>query len=146
MRPEEPHNLPIDLASVCTAMLQYLFARRGAEILGIDVKAVTTKRFDSAKEQPCYIVRLQTENASLLRGDGNRFKGSYKERIEGILDFLIKRADPNAGVHLEIVGPNPTTVDTLVEIDHLLRSAQLPDDAPLAVAARTYGMPYVLFR
>src|SRR5712692_6869898 len=100
MHLDDPHNLPIDLPAICTEIIQSLFARRRAGLLDIDIKAVTTQSFDSAKEQPCYIVRLRTKNASLLRGDGNRFKGSYKERIEGILEFLMKRADPNARVHL----------------------------------------------
>jgi predicted RNA methylase len=145
---EERNNAHLigELGRCCSDLLREIILDPGVRVFDIRVRTVVTTRFESAKEQVCYIVEAKTNDASLLRGDTALFKGSYKERVEAVLDVIVKRADPNAWAHLEILGPSPPSVERVIPITRLLKSGQLREDSPLVVTAKTYGLRYALIR
>jgi SAM-dependent methyltransferase len=146
MRRKKRPSLDAELVQACKEVFQDIIIDPATRISRVDVKKISTDGFASNARTPRYIVRVRTNNASMLRGDVEVFKGSYKERVEGVLDFLAKRIDPKAEVHLEIIGPNPPTVESLVPIRTLIQSGRLRESSPIVATANTYHIPYALVR
>jgi 16S rRNA G966 N2-methylase RsmD len=144
IRPTDP--LDLQLKSVCIEAFRPILLDPAVRIIDVDVTPLSVERVDSQKAATCYVVRVRTNNATLLRGDSQLFKGSYKERVEGLLDFLIKRYDANAWVHLEIMGPAPSSVERMIPIGTLISAGKITHDSPLASIASVYQIPRALLR
>ena len=144
-KPQEP-EFRKSLNHICRQALKEIILDPSVDISGVTVTKLSTDRFDSTKPKPCYIVTVRTNNATALRGGSDPFKGSYKERIEGILDFWIKRTDPGADAHLEILGPNSRSVDRLLPIESVIRSNRISRRSPILLTAEEYKIPYILTR
>ncbi len=140
------NRLQDELISLSRKALKTVIIDPDVKILDISVDSMLSPSFDSAIEKLFLIVHVKVNNSSMIRGDENRYKGSYKERVEGILDFHAKNIIPNTEVFLDIDGPDGLSVQKLIHIDDLLKKGQLSETSPIIVTARTYAIPYILIR
>lgn len=74
------------------------------------------------------------------------YKGSYKERIEGVLDQYIKTIMRDAEARVEIEGPNSESVERFIPLSELIECGQLHAHSPIAVTARQFSIPKILIR
>jgi 16S rRNA G966 N2-methylase RsmD len=82
----------------------------------------------------------------MLRGAAHSYKGSYKERVEGVLEYFLRKSDRNAHAHLDIVGPESASVERLVPIQELVNSRKISSKSPVAETAKTFDIDYALIR
>jgi len=116
------------------------------EILDISVNSFRSARFDSVQEKAIFVVTIRANDASMVRGDADSYKGSYKERIEAVLDFHAKAMFPDCEVHLEIDGPNTGSVERMIPVEQLTRVGRLSSASPIVETARRFSIPDVLIR
>src|SRR5207249_379515 len=120
-----------DLVEVCRRALRAVVIAPEVRIEKISVECLRSPQFDSFHEKVIFVVRVHTNDASMVRGDSNAYKGSYKERIEGLLQGHAEALVPDCLVHLEIEGPSTDSVERLIAIDELIGSGRLNDNSPI---------------
>jgi hypothetical protein len=81
-----------------------------------------------------------------VSGAVNGFKGSYKERLEGNLEALLRTLGEDADVAVDIRGPYGPTLDKLVEPQALLSAGTLGERSPIYATVREHKLSYVLIR
>jgi 16S rRNA G966 N2-methylase RsmD len=141
-----PLHLHKELEGLCREAFKTVIIDPRVKILEISVESVFSPRFDSRTEKLLLIVHVKTNDAAILRGDQNSFKGSYKERVEGILDFHAKRIIDSSEVYLDIDGPDELSVQRLIPVSEFLESGQLSDKSPIIETAHSFSIPYILIR
>jgi hypothetical protein len=139
-------NIENELVSLCKQSLASIVVDPTVKIRGIEVSAFLAERFDSAEPKPYYIVSIHTNDASMVRGMARSFKGSYKERLEGVLDSHAKRHNPANSVHVEIRGLESNSVERLVPIADILRLGKLSKSSPIVLTAESNGISYIQIR
>jgi predicted RNA methylase len=146
MRLSERAMLMQHLAEICEKAIAEVTLAPSIEIRDISVEAIRSRRFASQTRDFCYIVTITTNDATLVRGAVQRFKGSYKERLEGVLDRIAKEDDPHSSVHVEIIGTETPTVDRLIPVSTFLRRRTITSTSPIVRAARKNGIHYIQIR
>jgi hypothetical protein len=139
-------DLKKELVRVCAESLTSILLDPSVKVLGIDVSEFTTARFGNEEPARYYIVSLDTNDASMLRGAARSLKGSYKERLEGVLDAHAKRCAPSNTVYVEIRGPESNSVERIIPIPEILRSGKVSKTAPIVRTAERYGISYIQVR
>jgi len=139
-------NLHRELSELCRRALETIIIDPGVQVVDVSVDSTASLRFDSSVEKLLITVRVQTNDSSMLRGDPDSYRGSYKERVEGILDFHAKKILTNSEVYLQIDGPAPPSVQRLIPVVEFLESARLSDTSPIVKTAQSYSIPYILIR
>jgi hypothetical protein len=135
-----------ELVRVCKNVLKSIVIAPGVEIVDISVTSFRSPRFDSFQAKTTFVVTIATNDASMVRGEPAFYKGSYKERIEAVLDFHAKAMLPDCDVHLEIDGPNQGSVERMIPIDLLTSSGRLSGASPIVETARRFSIPEILLR
>jgi len=135
-----------ELKGLCREALATVIIDPRVKILDIFVDSVFSPRFDSGKEKLILIVHVRTNDSAMLRGDQYIYKGSYKERVEGILDFHAKKIVDSSEVYLDIDGPDGQSVQRMIPVGEFLESGRLSDTSPIIETARSYSIPYILIR
>jgi hypothetical protein len=139
-------DLKKDLVKLCEESLASILLDPSVKVFGVDVSEFSTARFGSEEPARYYIVSLDTNDASMRRGAARSRKGSYKERLEGVLDAHAKRYAPSNSVHVEIRGPESNSVERIIPIPEILRSGKVPKTAPIVRTAERYGISYIQIR
>lgn len=139
-------TLETKLACICRKAASSVILSPQVEIADVSVTSLWSPRFDSQRERLVFVVRLQTNDAAMVRGDINAYKGGYKERIEAVLDFHAKEMYPDCEVHVEIDGPNTNSVERLIPVVQLIAADRLTDGSPIVETARRFSIPDVLIR
>lgn len=134
------------LVRTCRQVLSAIVLDPQTEIIDVSVKRIQTTRFDNPHERTCYILQIRTNDASMVSGAVNSFKGSYKERLEGALQAILESLVPDAEVAVDILGPTGPTVEKLIQYEQLERTKRLRSDSPIAVTAKEFEIPYILVR
>jgi 16S rRNA G966 N2-methylase RsmD len=135
-----------NLISLCESALTKIVLDPEVRILGVDVEEISSSRFDLESLRKSYIVTIRTNDASMVRGKARSLKGSYKERIEAILDNRAKELDSQSGVFVEILGPESSNVERLVPIADMIRARKLTENSPIVRAAKENAIPYIQIR
>lgn len=135
-----------ELIRVCKEMLESVVVAPDVQIRNVSVEYLRTARFDNVQEKPIFIVSVHTNDSTMVRGDPNLYKGSYKERIEGTLDFYAKELIPSCEVHLDIYGPNKRSVERLISVAELMQAGRLSAESPIIETAHCFSMPDILIR
>jgi hypothetical protein len=135
-----------ELRKLCEDSLAFIVLDPAVRILGVTVAEFESPRFGSAEAKPYYIVSIETNDASILRGAARSLKGSYKERIEGLLDIHVKQVNPSASVYVEIRGPESNSVERLVPLRDMLRAGRLSKSSPIVRIAEQYDIGYIQIR
>ncbi len=135
-----------DLVLICRKAIASLIVDPAVEIGNISVLRLDAPRFQSWSEITTFVVTVSTNDSSALRGDCNRYKGSYKERIEGALDYYAKTTYGECDVHLEIIGPAARSVERLILAETMVSSGKLHADSPIIQTARRFSIPDILVR
>lgn len=115
-------------------------------VTDVDVETIRSSSFETTRPTTWYVITIRTNDPAAIRGDAQEFKGSYKERLEGALQFAIRRHQPNSLAHIDIVGPRNGSVERTVPISQLLLAKKLTATSPLVRTADTFGIPYALVR
>ena len=135
------------LTLLCRETLREIVLAPSVEIRAIDVDVFESSRFDSVVPRKYYVIRISTNDAAMVRGAvAGAFKGSYKERIEAILNHEVKRSDPMGTAHVEIEGTETNTVDRLIPVRSFTRSKKLASNAPIVKTATKYAIDYIQIR
>lgn len=134
------------LVEVCRQILEEITLAPTVKIKGIDLEVLRSPHFDSEQVTTSYVVTVSTNDATMVRGAVEKYKGSYKERIEAVLDRIVKEMDPNGRAQFNIVGPESGTVDRLVSVRSLINAKKLPLTAPIVRTARQNGIDYIQIR
>ena len=134
------------LASVCRQALPSILLDPSVRIFDIEVIPLTSSRFDSAEPKTNYLVSIKTNDASMVRGRARSLKGSYKERLEAILDNYAKHATIPATVFVEIRGPESNSVERLLLISELILAGNLSSFSPIVRAAERNDIKYIQIR
>lgn len=134
------------LVEAAREVLRELILVPSVEVRYIDVEVLHSPRFDSDVPRTSYLVTVTTNDATLLRGAVARYKGSYKERLEAVLDRIVKQADPLGVAHVNIAGPDTPTVDRLIPIRALIQSKRVSARSPIVKTARDNGIDYIQTR
>jgi len=134
------------LVEVCHAALKNVILDPSVKISRVSVRKMPPEACRQAGKDNCFLIEVFTNDASMLRGATQSYKGSYKERVEGILDYVVRRSDPDAHAHLEIIGPETASVERLVPFADLLDSGKIRADSPVIRTGVTYGIDYALIR
>jgi hypothetical protein len=92
------------------------------------------------------VVTINTNDATLIRGAVAGYKGSYKERLEAVLDRVVKDVDPNSTAYINIAGPETGTVDRLIPIRSFIQNRKLSSSAPIVRTAKQNGIEYIQIR
>jgi 16S rRNA G966 N2-methylase RsmD len=142
----EIQSLERELIRICEAALRVIIIDPGVKVTSVSVRSICTPRFDSFRGKDVFIVEIVTNDASMVRGDPNRYKGSYKERIEGALDLYVKSVNPNYEAHVEIDGATTDYVERFIRIEDLIASGRISEQCPIVETARRYGIPSILVR
>src|SRR5258707_1065796 len=135
-----------NLARVCRTAFEGIIVDPSVRINRISVVRSGHRGCRHADSEMCLIVRVFTNDASMLKGAAQAYKGSYKERVEGAIDFFVRAANPAAHAYLEIIGPGSLSVERLVPIKKLLQFGKLGPRSPIAIAGQSYGINYCLIR
>jgi hypothetical protein len=135
-----------ELKILCEEILRSIVLDPAVRVHQVSVSEFTSTRFDSSQPRAYLIVRIDTNDASILRGAARSLKGSYKERIEGLLDTHAKRSDPLSSVHVEIRGPESNSVERLVPLADMLRTGRLSRSSPIVQTAEKYKIGYIQIR
>jgi 16S rRNA G966 N2-methylase RsmD len=138
--------LQAELAALCRQVLPSILLDPGVRILAVEVSPLSTSRFDSEEPKTCYLVSIETNDASMVRGRARSLKGSYKERLEAVLDDHAKRAAPGTIVFLEIRGPESNSVERLLPISEMTIGGKLSKSSPIVRAAESNGIGYIQIR
>ena len=133
------------LADACRTAYDSMLLYPTVNIENVDVKCDFTPRFDSRDGYPQFLIAVTTNDASMLRGTVG-FKGSYKERVEGTLNYLVRSWLPNARAYLEIRGPETGSVERLIPLGTMLSAGRISNAAPIVLCAENYQIPYVQIR
>jgi hypothetical protein len=139
-------QLQRELCDVCREALRGVIVDPAVRVLDISIESFFSLRFDLETEKLLIIVNVKTNDPSMLRGDTDRYKGSYKERVEGILEFYARRSFPDSEVYLEIDGPETSSVQRLIPVGDFLKSGRLAHSSPIVRVAQSFSMPYILVR
>ena len=142
----EAQGLERELIRICEAALKQIIIDPEVKVSGVSVRSISTTRFDSFQERYVFIVQIDTNDASMVRGDPNQYKGSYKERIEGALDVFAKSVNPNYEVHVEIEGASTESVERFIRIEDLIASGRISEQSPIVETARRFDIPSILVR
>jgi len=116
-----------------------------ASILSIRVDELSTDRFHVEGKEQAYILTVVTTNPTMLRGDRLPYKGSYKERVEAIVQDHLNRTNRRATAHIEITGP-AGSIDGMISLQALVQSGKATANSPLVRTASTYSIPGALIR
>jgi hypothetical protein len=143
---DREHLVQKELGEVCAEVLESIVVVPDVCIENISVRCFRSARFDSSQERTTFVVCIHTNDAPMVRGDSNLYKGSYKERIEAVLDFRAKSLLPKSDVHLEINGPETGSVERLVPTHRLIRAGTIAQNSPIAETARLFSIPDILIR
>ena len=135
-----------NLARVCRRAFEGIIVDPPVRIKRVSVVRSDRRGCRHTDSETCLIVRVFTNDASMLKGAAQAYKGSYKERVEGAIDFFVRAANPAAHAHLEIIGPESLSVERLVPIKKLLQFGKLGPRSPIAIAGQSYGINYCLIR
>src|SRR5208337_2806504 len=135
-----------DLLKVCRKAFDSVILDPSVKIKRILLKKGTARECHHGLSQKSLIVKVFTNDASMLRGAPEAYKGSYKERVEGILDYFVKEADASAHAHLEIVGPETSSVERLVLLSSLVNSGKVSPSSPYVTVGREHGIDYAVIR
>lgn len=133
------------LAEACRDACAEVVLDPSVRIEDLSVSSDYSPRFDSYKGYPQFFVSVRTNDASMLRGAVG-FKGSYKERVEAVLNQLVKNWMPDARAYLEIIGPETGTVERLIPVASMIESGNIAKSAPIVVTAKSYEIPYLQIR
>lgn len=135
-----------NLLRVCKTALEEVILDPSVRIDRMTVRKLPSHECRHAGKNNCILVTVFTNDASMVRGAAQAYKGSYKERVEGVLEYFVRKSDINAHAHLEIVGPETASVERLVSIEELIRIGKLAQESPLAATGKAYGIDYALIR
>lgn len=127
-------------------VLEELILAPSVEIRHIGVEVMHSPRFDSETPKTSYVVTVDTNDATMVRGAVAMYKGSYKERLEAVLDRVVKQADSTARAYVNIVGPTTPTVDRLIPIRSIVQTKKLSASSPLIKTARRNSLDYIQTR
>jgi hypothetical protein len=136
----------VGLVRVCKSVLESVVVDPSVEIYDVSVASFRSSRFDSFQMRTIFIVCITTSDASMVRGEPSLYKGSYKERIEGALDYYAKSILADCEVHVEIDGPNHGSVERMIPVDLLTSSGRLSSTSPIVETARRFSIPEILVR
>jgi 16S rRNA G966 N2-methylase RsmD len=139
-------TLESELIRICEVALKSIIIDPEVDIQDVSVRSVHSARFDSFRDKRIFIVDIKTNDSSMVRGDSNQYKGSYKERVEGALDSYAKSVDPEFEVHVEIEGPSTRSVERFVRVEDLIDSGRISEHSPIVQTARRFGIPGILIR
>jgi hypothetical protein len=134
------------LVETCRQILEEITLAPSIKIKGVDLDVVRSSHFDSEEPTASYVITVSTDDATMVRGAVERYKGSYKERVEAVLDHLVKEVDPRGRAQLNILGPESQTVDRLLPIRSLVGAKKLLPTAPIIRTARENGIDYIQIR
>jgi ribosomal RNA adenine dimethylase len=134
------------LLETCRQILEEITLAPSIEIGDIDLEVLRSPRFDSEKPTTSYVITVNTNDATMVRGAVASYKGSYKERIEAVLDHVVREVDPNGHAYVNISGPESETVDRLLSIRSLVDAKKLLPTAPIVRTAKENGIDYVQVR
>lgn len=110
----------------------------------ISVETMSSARFISSTPAPYYVVTITTDNPAALRGSDALYKGSYKERIEAVLQRAVS-SDNNVIVHVDIVGRRSGSLDRWMTVRSLVASGAASADSPIVRTAHAYSIPSVQY-
>jgi SAM-dependent methyltransferase len=114
-------------------------------IISVVANSFRSARFDSAEEKTIYVITIQTNNRTMVSGSIG-YKSSYKERLEGLLDYVGKRESPLVEVHIDIEGPDSDSPQKLLRIEELVAAGKVASNSPVVETARRFHIPYILIR
>jgi len=134
------------LTETCRELLSQIALAPSVTVRDIAIDSISSPRFDSSTPKTCYIVTIETNDATLLRGAVNQYKGNYKERIEAVLDHLVKQVEPECSVHVDISGPAIQPIDRLIPIRSFIESKKLSSASPIVKTAKRNQIPYIQIR
>jgi 16S rRNA G966 N2-methylase RsmD len=115
-----------------------------ASITNVRVREIWSERFEVEGKSRSYILTVVTPNPPMLRGDILPYKGSYKERVEALVQDHLNRTDPGATAHIEIVGPTDRSIDGFISIQELVKSGKVSANSPIVRTATKYRVPGAL--
>lgn len=144
--PASQLDLRSELVRLCEEVIPSVTLDPAIKIFSVEVDMIATERFGSQEPRTSYIVSVRVNDASMLRGKARSLKGSYKERVEGILDNYAKRSDPSVDVFLEIRGPESNSVERLVPVSDMVRSGKVSALSPIVRTAERNAIPYIQIR
>lgn len=139
-------DLKSELVQLCRKALTPITLDPGIRILNVEVESLISARFGFEKPERYYLVSIDTNDASMLRGKARSLKGSYKERLEGILDHYAKRLDPTTSVFVEVRGPESNSVERLIPLPEMMLTGKLSDASPIVRAAKANQIQYIQIR
>jgi 16S rRNA G966 N2-methylase RsmD len=134
------------LLKLCKTALDSVILDPSVNVRRISIKRLKPQHCLQTRGNKCLLVKVFTNDASMLRGAPDTYKGSYKERVEGIIDHFVQQSDPRAHAHLEIIGPDTGSVDRLIPIAKLLRKGKICADSPIVQTGKRYKIDYALIR
>jgi hypothetical protein len=114
------------------------------DVSDISARKQFSPRFITDKPIPYYVVTITTDNPAALRGSSVFYKGSYKERIEGVLQRAVT-TDSRAIVHVDIVGRRDGSLDRWVSVRSSVASGAVRADSPIVRTAQMYDIPAVQY-
>lgn len=133
------------LAIACRSVLASVLLDPHVAVGDIQVKYACVPRFDSRDGYPQFFVTVATNDASMLRGAVG-FKGSYKERVEGTLNYLVDSWMAGSRAYVEILGPESESVERLIPLSTMISNGRLSSASPIALCAEDYRIPYIQIR
>jgi 16S rRNA G966 N2-methylase RsmD len=117
-----------------------------APITASRVRRLCTESFTREGKARCYVITVETPNPAMLRGSTLAYKGSYKERVEAVIQHYLDHADAGASAHIEIIGPQSGSIDGLLPLQLLVGSGKATPESPVVEVATLYDIPYALVR
>jgi len=134
------------LVATCRQILDDIILAPSVQIGEIDLEVLRSPHFDSEEPTTSYVITVSTNDATMVRGAVASYKGSYKERVEAVLDQIVKQEDPNGYAYVNISGPERDTVDRLFSIQSLIDGKKLLPTAPIIRTAKQNGIDYIQIR
>lgn len=136
----------LDLKVEAERILADLILDPSTAVTDVEVRLVSTARFDSDTPRTLHLVTVHTTDASMVLGAVAAYKGSYKERLEGALTHLLRRQGSRDQVAVDVVGPWGDSITRLVPIGSMVGRGFLSEASPIVTAARAHGIPHILIR
>ena len=138
-------GLEAELAELCREALKLIVLDPNTRIVSVVARSFRSVRFDSPQERTIYVITVTTNDRTMVTGAVG-YKGSYKERLEGLLDYVAKRESPLAEVHIDIEGPESESTQKLLDVEELIAAGKVDCNSPVVMTARNFDIPNILVR
>ena len=89
--------------------------------------------------------RITTNNRSMIMGEPGNYKGSYKQIIESLTEYMLSQKGIRRRVRLDIVGDNGP-IHRLIPVGTALSHGLIEKSSPVFLTATRYSIPHILIR